>query len=106
MPAIAKPVSEIILSIEHEIIESLPNYDSFWNKVQAITKIVTPKIEELYVAWPGANKKVEATKVINALIDAHLKVPFWAKPFQGFIVSKVIDSVVALFNRTGVFKHS
>jgi uncharacterized membrane protein len=79
-----------------------------WVAIMAFIAALMPIIDQV-IAWierllknsTGAEKKVAATKTINALMPAAAL----ALSDYNDIVSKSIDQRVAIFNQSGKFKH-
>ena len=83
---------------------------TWWVKLEKIAEIVAPEIESVGQGWSGIDKKEAAMKVIDMLwfkfFDIKYVPNIFEKPLIDFVASKVIDAVVANFNKLGIFKHS
>ena len=103
---LGKLIEEIIDRIQPIVKSS----NKWWVKIEKIAEIVTPEIEALGQGWKGIDKKNAAMKVIDMLWFKYFDVKYipniFEKPLIDFVASKVIDAVVANFNKLGIFKHS
>ena len=99
----------LINSVEVSTKDILKSNQVWWKKVLPVAEIVSHKIENVYEEVKGEDKKVAAIQVFDDLWFKYCDIKwipnFLEKPLVDHLFSLAIDSAVATFNKSGVFKH-
>lgn len=102
-------VLDVINRIADGIKSILNSDDKFWNKIKKMAEVVTPEVEEIGQGWKGSDKKSLAHDIILDMWFKYANIKYLPDWLEQKIVSKIadvlIDNVVDIFNKKGIFVH-
>ena len=110
----AEEIAAMIWKLQAQIKYIKKQPGEWWEKIDKIATLTVKEVEVGYEAWKGEDKKALAEGVILELYFKNFNIRWLpdfierpaAKRLVHYVVDKAIDSIVAAFNRAGVFKHA
>ena len=106
--ALPVELAQLLAELEPKIKTALSS-GKWYEKVGKIVETVVPVVEEIGVEFSGADKKKFAMELIETIYFQYLDNKYIPNFIEQIIVrnlsSFAIDKIVALLNKTGVFKH-
>ena len=112
------PQPNELLKIVEEVQDKIKNIKrqpgETWEKLDKIVSLTVKEVEKVYEDLKGEDKKKIAEGIVLELYFKHFNLRWLpdfierplARKLTVFLVDKLIDVAVSVFNKTGVFKHS
>ena len=103
-------IVSLINQVELLVKPILEGKEVWWQKVLPVAEIVAKRIEYAHENLKGSDKKAAAIQIFWDIWKRYINIKFIPDFFEEKIVkhlfSMCIDSAVASFNKSGIFRHN